>query len=293
MSYREMYCQRFEFGGFGKKTEHARYSIIGVPYDFTSTYRPGSRFGPNAIREASLNLEAYSLRKAFDVESVAIEDLGDLNVLTDASATTELLRKIVQEIVAEGKIPIILGGEHTITYGSARAFDETAVVSFDAHLDLRDKYLGNKLSHAAFMHRLCEVLGPENIFEIGPRALSPEELTFAKENKVQFLTTREIGHLGIERVTNRLKQWISQFESLYLTIDIDVLDPSYAPGVGNPVPEGLSPTELLDLLQGICNPKVVGFDVVEISPIYDSGIAALQAANIIYNVIAFRETAKT
>ncbi|MCJ7631719.1 agmatinase [Candidatus Bathyarchaeota archaeon] len=293
MSYRELACQRFEFGGFGKKAERARYSIIGVPYDFTSTYRPGSRFGPNAIREASLNLEAYSLRNAFDVESVSIEDLGDLNVLTDASATTELLRKIVIEIVAEGKFPIILGGEHSITYGSARAFNETAILSFDAHLDLRDEYLGNKFSHATFMHRLFEVFGPEKIFEVGPRALSPEELTFAKENKIQFLTTREVEHLGIERVTDKLKQWVSQFESLYVTVDMDILDPAYAPGVGNPVPEGLSPTKLLDLLQGICGPKVVGFDVVEISPIYDSGITALQAANIIYNVLAFRETANT
>lgn len=293
MSYRELTCQRFEFGGFGKKGERARYSIIGVPYDFTSTYRPGSRFGPNAIREASLNLEAYSLRKAFDVESVSIEDLGDLNVLTDASATTELLRKIVIEIVAEGKFPIILGGEHIITYGSARAFSKTAILSFDAHLDLRDEYLGNKFSHASFMHRLCEVFGPEKIFEVGPRALSPEELTFAKENKIQFLTTREVEHLGIDRVTDKLQQWVSQFESLYVTVDMDILDPAYAPGVGNPVPEGLSPTKLLDLLQGICGPKLVGFDVVEISPVYDSGITALQAANIIYNVLAFRETANT
>jgi agmatinase len=191
-----------------------------------------------------------------------------LNVLTDASATTELLRKIVIEIVAEGKFPIILGGEHTITYGSAKAFNKPAILSFDAHLDLRDEYLGNKFSHAAFMHRLCEVFGPEKIFEVGPRALSPEELTFAKENRIQFLTTREVEHLGIERVVDKVKHWFSQFESLYVTVDLDILDPAYAPGVGNPVPEGLSPTKLLDLLQGICGPKVVGFDVVELSPIY-------------------------
>jgi agmatinase len=141
------------------------------------------------------------------------------------------------------------------------------------------------------MHRLCEVFGPEKIFEVGPRALSPEELTFAKENRIQFLTTREVEHLGIERVVDKVKHWFSQFESLYVTVDLDILDPAYAPGVGNPVPEGLSPTKLLDLLQGICGPKVVGFDVVELSPIYDSGITALQAANIIYNVLAFQETA--
>jgi agmatinase len=291
MSYRELTCQTLEFGGFGRKTK-PRYSILGVPYDFTSTYRPGSRFGPNAIREASLNLEAYCIRSAFDVENVPVEDLGDLSVLNDANATTELLRKIIKEIVEERKFPVILGGEHTITYGSARAFEETAILSLDAHLDLRNEYLGNKLSHAAFMRRLCEVFGPQKIFEIGSRAMSVEELTFAKENKVQYLTTREVEHMGVKNAVDRLKLWVSQFKNLYITVDMDVMDPAYAPGVGNPVPEGLSPTLLLDLLQPICGPKVVGLDVVEVSPNYDSGITALQASNLIYNVIAFLETSK-
>jgi len=292
MSYRELTCQNLEFGGFGRKAEQPRYSILGVPYDFTSTYRPGSRFGPNAIRQASLNLEAYCLRTTFDVENVAIEDLGDLNVLNDATATAELVRKIVGEIVEEEKFPIVLGGEHTITYGSTRAFEKTAVLSFDAHLDLRNEYLGNRLSHATYMRRLCENLGPERIFEVGVRALSTEELVFAKEKGLQFLTALEVERLGIERVVERLKRWVSKFEGLYLTVDMDVLDPAYAPGVGNPVPEGLSPTQLLDLLEEICGSKILGLDVVEVSPNYDSGLSAIQASNIIYNVIAFREATK-
>jgi agmatinase len=288
MSYSSLSCQRFEFGGFSR-SEHARYSVIGVPYDFTSTYRPGSRFGPNAIREASINLEAYCLRNMFDVEDVPIEDLGDLNVLTDAGATTDLLQKVVAEVVSENKFPIVLGGEHTITYGSVRAFDETALISFDAHLDLRDEYLGNKLSHAAFMHRLCEFLGPERIFEIGSRAVCPEELNFAKESGVKYLTSRDVLKIGITGVLSKLRDWASPFDRIYVTVDMDILDPSYAPGVGNPVPEGLSPTMLLDVLQRICGPKVVGLDVVEVSPSYDSGLTAIQAANIVYNVIAFQE----
>ena len=115
MSYRELTCQTLRFGGFERKAEQPRYSVLGVPYDFTSTYRPGSRFGPYAIREASLNLEAYCIRSAFDVENVAIEDLGDLNVLNDANATLERVRRVVEEVVEEGRFPIILGGEHTIT----------------------------------------------------------------------------------------------------------------------------------------------------------------------------------
>jgi agmatinase len=228
---------------------------------------------------------------AFDVESVSIEDLGDLNVLNDAGATVERVRRVIEEVVEEGMFPIVLGGEHTITYGSSRAFDGAGILSFDAHLDLRDEYLGNRLSHATFMRRLCEGLGSERVFEVGVRAVSAEELAFAKENNLQFLTAHDIERMDFE-VVDRLKGWISRFESLYITFDMDVLDPAYAPGVGNPVPEGLSPTRLLDLLQELCGPRVVGLDVVEVSPGYDSGLSALQASNIIYNIIAFLERAK-
>jgi agmatinase len=228
----------------------------------------------------------------FDVEDVPIEDLGDLNVLTDAAATTDLLQRVVTEVVSENKFPIVLGGEHTITYGSVRALDEAALISFDAHLDLRDEYLGNKLSHAAFMHRLCEFLGPERIFEIGTRAVCPEELNFAKEAGVQYLTSHNVVKIGLTEVLSKLRDWASSFNSIYVTVDMDFLDPSYAPGVGNPVPEGLSPTILLDLLQRICGPKVVGLDVVEVSPSFDSGQTAIQAANIVYNVIAFQEAGR-
>lgn len=292
MSYRELTCQTLNFGGFERKADEPRYSILGVPYDFTSTYRPGSRFGPNAIREASLNLEAYCVRSAFDVESVSIEDLGDLNVLNDAGATVERVRRVVGEVAGERRFPIVLGGEHTITYGCSRAFEGVGILSFDAHLDLRDEYLGNRLSHATFMRRICEVLGPERVFMVGVRALCAEELMFAKEKDLRFLTARDFEHLGVGKVVDELKEWISRFKSLYITVDMDVLDPACAPGVGNPVPEGLSPTQLLDLLQELCGPKVVGLDVVEVSPSYDSGISALQASNIIYNIMAFRETAK-
>ena len=292
MSYRELACQTLRFGGFERKAEQPRYSVLGVPYDFTSTYRPGSRFGPDAIREASLNLESYCIRSAFDVENVAIEDLGDLNVLNDANATSERVRRVVEEVVEERRFPIVLGGEHTITHGSSRAFEGAGILSFDAHLDLRDEYLGNRLSHATFMRRVCEVLGSGRVFEVGVRAVSGEELAFAKDKNLQFLTARDVENMGIGKVVDRLKLWFSKFEGLYITVDMDVLDPAYAPGVGNPVPEGLSPTQLLDLLQKSCGPNVVGLDVVEVSPSYDSGITALQASNIIYNIIAFRETAK-
>jgi len=290
MTYKQLTCQTLRFGGFDKKEEKPRYTVLGVPYDFTSTYRPGSRFGPEAIRQASINLEAYCPRASFDVETLEIEDVGDLNVVTDARETTERTRRVVKEIIDEGKFPIILGGEHTITYGSARAFEDVAIVSFDAHLDLRDEYLGSKFSHAATMRRLSEGFGPDKILVVGARAVCAEELAFAKENNIQFITPWDISRTGFKPSVNKLKQWVSRAKSIYITVDMDVLDPAYAPGVGNPVPEGLSPTQLLDTLREICGRTLVGFDVVEVSPAYDAGITALQASNIIYNVLAFKET---
>jgi len=279
-----------EFGAFVRKTEGANYSVLGVPFDFTSTYRPGSRFAPNAIREASQNLEAFCLRRSFDVETVGLEDLGDVDVLGDVEKTTDRVKCIVKEIVDAGKFPIVMGGEHTITYGCTTAFDDIAVLSFDAHLDLRDEYLGKKLSHATFMRRLCEKFGPDRFFEVGTRALCAEEMAFAANRKVEYVTSLQIIRNGIDKTTEDLLAWSSQFRRLYVTVDMDVLDPAYAPGVGNPVPEGLSPTQLLEILERIISSKVVGLDVVEVSPHYDSGLTAIQASNLIYNILAFRET---
>jgi len=290
MSYTRLYTHRtLEFGAFEKKGR-TEYSVLGIPFDFTSTYRPGSRDGPNAIREASQNLEAYCLRREFDVETVSLEDLGDVDPLDEAQDTAERVRRIVREIVDGGKFPIILGGEHTVTYGCVRAFDDVGVLSFDAHMDLRDEYLGTKLSHATFMRRLCEELGPDRIFEVGPRALCTEELDFAADKHVRYLTSPQVSKRDIGKTLYDLFKWSPQFRGIYVTVDMDVLDPSYAPGVGNPVPEGLSPTQLLDILERVFEMNVLGLDVVEVSPHYDSGLAAIQASNLIYNAIAFRET---
>ena len=291
MSYTQLYTYRtLEFGAFAKKAGQAKYSVLGVPFDFTSTYRPGSRFAPTAIREASQNLEAYSLRRNFDVETVVLEDLGDVDVLGDAEGTVNRVTSIVREVGDAGRFPIVLGGEHTVTYGCVKAFNDVGVLSFDAHMDLRDQYLGKKLSHATFMRRLCEELGPDRFFEVGPRALCEEELDFATKNNVRHITSLQVSQRDIGKTVYELFKWSSQFRRLYVTIDIDVLDPAYAPGVGNPVPEGLSPTQLLDILERVFGSNVVGLDIVEVSPHYDSGLTAVQAANLIYNAIAFRET---
>jgi agmatinase len=280
------------FGGVESTFEDAEYVVLGVPFDFTSTYRPGSRFAPAAIREASWNLEGYSLRSGIDAERLAVHDLGDLDVLGDVRGTLHRLRRVVNEIVSRAKVPVVLGGEHTVTYGCLDAFDDdVAVLCFDAHLDLRDEYIGRKLSHATFMRRICERIGGDRVFHVGVRAVSPNELDFAETTGVDYVTARDLtgdwrGVLAT--LTDRLRP----FDRVYLTLDLDVVDPAYAPAVGNPVPEGLSPTLLLDVLEPLCDARVVGVDVVEVAPTYDTGGTPVLAAHLVYNVLTFLAQSK-
>lgn len=274
------------FGGIESTFEDAEYVVLGVPFDATSTYRPGSRFAPAAIREASWNLEGYSLRSGIDAERLAIHDLGDLDVLGDVRGTLHRLHRVVSEIANRAKVPVVLGGEHTMTHGCLETFDDVAVLCFDAHLDLRDAYLGQTLSHATFMRRICERLGGDRVFPVGVRAVSPEELDYAETAGVDYVTARAFARDGrgvVAALTKRLRA----FDRVYLTLDLDVVDPAHAPAVGNPVPEGLSPTRLLDALESLCDERIVGVDVVEVAPTYDTGGTSILAAHLVYNVLTF------
>lgn len=287
MNHTQLYTYpSYKFGGF-EDVEDAKYAILGVPFDFTSTYRPGSRFGPAAIREASINLETYCLRNGLDAEDLRIQDIGDLEVHNDTNETLQRLHLVLKEIVDAKQTPIVLGGEHTVTYGCIQTFQDTGIITFDAHMDLRNEYLGTNLSHATFMRRICEQLGADKIVEIGIRAVCREELNFAEKTGLRYVTSLDIGNRGVTKIVQELQDWIKNFQQVYVSIDMDVLDPAYAPGVGNPVPEGISTTTLLDLLRGICDRRVVGFDVVEVAPRYDFGVTALQAAHIIFNIMSF------
>jgi len=290
MNYMDRYLTKNRnFAEYDSAFSEAKYVVLGAPFDSTSTYRSGSRFAPVAIREASINLESYSLRLGRDIDDLKIFDAGDLIIQGTIEENLSCLRLVIEEIRSAGKIPIVFGGEHTITHGCVQAFNDVALLSFDAHLDMRDEYLGRKLSHATFMRRICESIGSDKILEIGIRAVCNEEIEFVDRENVAYITSLEIIKHDKREVTNKIRNHLSQFEHLYLTIDMDVLDPSYAPAVGNPVPEGLSPTILLDLLQNVCEKNIVGVDLVEVSPHYDYGVTAFQAAHIAYNVIAFIE----
>ncbi|MGQ9530336.1 MAG: agmatinase [Candidatus Bathycorpusculaceae bacterium] len=290
MGYRELFVsQPNVFSGFQKTFEKADYVVLGVPFDVTSTYRTGARFAPNAIRQASLIIETYSFRTGLDVEDFRLHDLGDLHISTDTEKTLEKIALVIKEILEAGKTPVTIGGEHTITFGVMKGLgnkiSKTAVVSFDAHLDLRSEFMGLKLSHATFMRRINEQVKPAKIIEVGTRAVCKEELAYAKKTGIEFFTTQQIRNEGSKTVAEKLMGKLADYESIYLSIDMDVLDPAYAPAVQNPEPEGLEMPTLLDILCGVCDKRLVGFDVVEVAPNYDQGVSAVQAAKLMFEVL--------
>lgn len=291
MSYRELFVSPVSgFVGNQHTFENSKYIILGVPFDFTSTYRSGAKFAPNAIREASLNIEGYSFRSKLEVENLRIHDLGDLHVTGDIELTLVRLSSVAKDLFENDKIPVFIGGEHTITLGVAKNFDENvALVSFDAHLDLRDNYLGLDVSHTTFMRRIKENIKPRKILEIGTRAVCKEELEYAKESEIDYLTSYQIRKDKINKTIEKIKDSLYGYEKIYITIDMDVLDPALVPAVSNPEPEGLDTTMLLDLLEVVCDNRVIGFDVVEVAPHYDQGVTAIQATKVIFEVLGYLE----
>ncbi|UCC58016.1 MAG: agmatinase [Candidatus Bathyarchaeum sp.] len=294
MSYRELFASPSSlFMGNQQTFEKAEYVILGVPLDATSTYRSGARFAPHAIREASLNIEGYSFRTKVDIEDLNIHDLGDLHISGDVELTLGRLALVAQDLFEAKKVPVFIGGEHTITLGVTRSLGKnTALVSFDAHLDLRNEYLGLTTSHTTFMRRIKELVNPSKILEIGTRAVCREELDYAKKSGIEFLTAHQIREDGIAKTGETLDCILADCENIYLTIDLDVLDPAFAPAVQNPEPEGLDTSTLLDLLNAVCNQRIVGFDLVEVAPHYDRGVTAIQAAKTIFEALCCLERAR-
>jgi agmatinase len=290
MSQHEFFVSQSNvFSGYQKTYENADYVIVGVPFDVTSTYRTGARFGPNSIRQASLNIETYSFRTGIDIEDLRLHDLGDLHVATDTKRTLETLELVTKDILENGKTPVTIGGEHTITLGTTRALEnkaqETAIVSFDAHLDLRNEFQSLKLSHTTFMRRISEEVKPARIIEVGTRAVCKEELTYAEKANIQYITTQEIRKQGTQAAAKTLKMELLKHKHVYLSIDMDILDPAYVPAAQNPEPDGLETHTLLDILGAICDKRVIGFDVLEVAPNYDQGVSAIQAAKVIFEII--------
>ncbi len=259
-------------------------TVYGIPFDATHSYKPGCRFGPDAIRDSFNNIEIFHPELSVDLETVNIEDLGNTRHTVVASEMIDMVKKVTTELVAKQRQLFILGGEHSITYGTYTSFPkETGYVVFDAHYDLRDEFADIKLSHASYLRRIVEERGAENILHVGARAFVKEELEFLTEQKIKTISDRDI---RAGKGPQLLKDYVSTFDTLYSSFDLDVLDPAFAPGVGNPEATGITSRELFDMIYSLQETKVIGTDIVELNPYHDNGATASLAAKIMSTIIA-------
>jgi len=288
MSYLDLYTSpALTFAGTECGFKDADYVVVGVPLDYTSSYRPGSRFAPFAIREASLSIEGFSFRTEKSIGDLKIHDAGDLHLDADIEETLRRLELVTGEILKEGKTPVLIGGEHTLTLGSARSVrGDFAVLCFDAHLDLRDEYMGRKICHATVMRRIDDIENLKRIVMVGTRAACRDEITYVEKRGISFITSREIHHRRLEEISTRINRILEGQNALYLSLDLDVLDPAFAPAVQTPEPEGISTHQLLEIISKINLKNLVAFDIVEVAPQYDSGVTAAVAAKTIFETIS-------
>lgn len=268
------------FIGADSTFEDSRIVIFGAPYDSTTSFRPGTRFGPAAVRSESFGIETYSPYQDRDLETdVAVHDAGDLELPFGApDRALAMIEAKADEILSAGKIPFLLGGEHLVSLGAVRAavkkYPDLHIIHFDAHADLREDYLGVRLSHACVMRRCYDLLGDGRIWQFGIRSGTRDEFAFMRE-----------GHVTTEPFSVKTLSSLSFSEGtpVYLTVDLDVLDPSEFPGTGTQEAGGLRFTELLSALTEILRRfNVVALDNVELSPGLDaSGRSTALACKIL------------
>lgn len=266
--------------------EDARYVIFGVPFDQTSSFRRGSRLAPDSVRVAYDNLESFDFQYGVNYPDLPICDIGDLYVEEDPKEVVDDIERSVKHIVDDGKIPIMLGGEHSLSTGLVRNFPDASMIIIDAHSDFRNEYMGNIYNHACVTRRSLEILGPGKIFSVGTRSVSKEEYEDPDFSKVRYFSANEVRKTGIEAVIDEIKKKAG--DRIYFSIDMDGIDPSEAPGVGTPEPYGISSTDVRALINHFAK-KIVGFDIVEFTPVYDNGNTSMLAAKFIQDFIGSRE----
>ena len=256
--------------------DESKFVLFAAPLDATTSNRSGTRFGPDAVRRESSFLDTYSARSGLDWDDLSLADIGNV----ECNTVEECLTNIEGIIKNEKRFPVMLGGEHTITLGALRALKPGLVVVFDAHLDLHDELFDERLCHATYLRRAIEELSCKALI-IGVRALSGEEVEYADSHSdVSYVIAQECIRYPEEAI-QRISRDAGSIGSIYLSIDLDVLDPAYAPAVGNPHPEGVSPTWLLDAVDAVMRGNVVGMDLNEVYPHYDTGVTATTAAYIV------------
>ena len=264
----------------------ALFVIFGVPYDRTVSFRSGAKNAPSKIREASWNFESFDLLTGINFRDIPVHDYGNLSISND-DPPYELFKKIKkfsETLLQNNKIPIGIGGEHSITPGIISAFPEDIIlISLDAHLDFRDKYQNEPYNHACTIRRASEHIKPENIFILGVRSAEDRELKDAKDKGIRYYDIFDIYDKGFTRILRDIREEIKD-KKIYLTIDIDVFDPAYAPGTGTPEPFGLKPFDILKNIDIIAS-KIIGFDIVEVCPSFDHDETSILAAKLIRVII--------
>lgn len=273
--------------------EKARYVICGVPFDGTSSYRLGSRFAPDEMRAASYNFETYSSFFDHDLADVDIHDAGNLEVAENIDDTLFAISKYANKYVNDGKIPVMLGGEHSLSYPFVKAcknkYPELGFVVLDAHMDLREEFHGEKNSHACISRHVIDDLTQKYV-SIGIRSGTREEYEYVSENKIKMFTAEDVYSNGIEKIISEFRDYIRG--PVYLSIDMDAIDPAYAPALGTPEPFGITPRDVRDVISCLA-PQIVGFDLVEIAPAYDSGGTAVLGAKLVRDFLAASSKARS
>ena len=282
MSNARIRTARPPFIGCGAAYEDAKYVMFGAPFDSTASFRPGARFASQAMRTESAGIETFSPYQNRDLEEIPVCDAGDLELpFGSAERALDEIEGFVSRVMDDGKIPVMIGGEHLVTLGSVRAaakrYSGMAVVHFDAHADLRGEYMGETLSHATVMRRVWDILGDGCIFQFGIRSGSMAEFEWAAGH----VYTERFKALSIEKTAE-----IISGLPLYVTLDLDVLDPSEFPGTGTPEAGGLSFGELSDAVIKLSGKNIIGFDLCELSPHYDtSGVSTAAACKILREML--------
>ena len=264
--------------------EYDESSIVlyGAPFDSTTSFRPGTRFASQAMRPDSYGLESYSTYQDKDMEDYGYFDAGDLELpFGNADRALKMIEEFSDEVLADGKMPVMIGGEHLVTLGAVRSiakkYDNLHIIHFDAHADLRDDYMDEKLSHACVMRRCWEIVGDDKIYQFGIRSGSKEEVYWGKEH----VYTRNFDAKTLGEIAEKLKG-----KNVYVTIDLDVLDPSIFPGTGTPEAGGITFNEMISGIKTMKDLNIVGFDVNELSPHYDqSGVSTAVACKVLREML--------
>lgn len=272
------------FIGCESSFEEASIVLYGAPFDSTTSFRPGARFGPSVMRHESFGLETYSPYQDKDLIDISVFDSGDLELCFGSSEIAlSDIQKRAEEILKAGKFPLLLGGEHLVTLGAVRAaaakYPDLHIIHFDAHADLRDDYLGAKLSHACVLRRCHEIVGDGHIHQFCIRSGEREEFQFASRHTDFHPFTFE----GLEETVRELKE---KQVLVYFTIDLDCMDPSVFPGTGTPEAGGVSFLELLKAIRTVSQANLVGADVNELAPMLDaSGVSTATACKVLRELL--------